>query len=99
MGGFQGQTAEYRWPVVAVAEPVDVRTIRGYVTILEQQAKDGTLLSRRVMFSDPEGRPFQSLAVEDFDVFNDAAQAALVEMGLRSAGGDGDRADAGDIIR
>ncbi len=95
--GFQHRTNEYRWPVVAVAEPVGVRTIRGYITILEHQTGDGAPLAYRVMFSDSEGRPFQSLAGDDLDVFYDAAQAALVEMGLRSV--PIDRLIAGDIIR
>lgn len=97
--GFQARTTEYRWPVVDATEPKGVRTIRGYVTILLGQTEGGAPLSCHVMFQDVEGRPFQSIDIEDIDIFYDAAQAALVEMGLRTWAYGDDRPIAGEIIR
>lgn len=97
--GFQARTTEYMWGVVATAEPKDVRTIRGYITILEYETEEGAPLSHRVMFSDPKGIPFQSLTVEDLDVFYSATQAALAERELRAVDTVILRLPAGDIIR
>ena len=90
------QTDERRWPVVATNEPEGARAIRGYVTIIEQTEVGSPFCDRRVLFLDIEGRPLQSLAVDDLDVFFDSAQAALVEMGMRDYG---PASPAGDIIR
>jgi hypothetical protein len=95
-GGYHVQTDEHRWPVVATAEPEGARTIRGYVAIIEQTEEGAPFCSRRVMFLDTEGRPLQSLALGDLDVFFDAAQAACVELGMRVCG---PASPAGDIIR
>lgn len=95
---FQGRMSEWKWPVVDTREPKGVRTACGYVTIFERQTESGAPLSHHVLFSDFKGHPFQSLAVEDMDIFYDATQAALAEMGY----GDGPsehRPIIGDIIR
>lgn len=96
--GFQGKTDEYRWPVVDTREPKGVRVPVGYVTILFSEHADGTK-TRRLMFSNVDGVNFQSFGVEMLDIFYDAAQAALKEMGLRSSALPGDRPVAGDIVR
>ena len=80
--GFQARTTEWMWPVVATAEPEGVRVARGYVTILEHETGEESPCSFRVMFSDAEGRPLQSLPLEDLDIFYDAAYAAFQEMDL-----------------
>ncbi len=95
--GFQARTSEWRWPVVDLNEPPGVRTILGYVMILERQTEGGAPISYHVMFLDAEARPLPSLAVEDMDVFYDATQAVLVEMGLRAV--TANRPVAGDIVR
>lgn len=97
MFGLLSTTREYRWGIVCADEPPGVRMLRGFVTILVRQTEGDTSPSYRVLYQDAEGRPYQSLTIEDVDVFYDATQAALVEMGLRSV--PVDRPIAGDIIR
>lgn len=79
--GFQARTDEWRWPVVATAEPEGVRVARGYVTVLTRAGAQEPC-SFRVMFSDAEGRLLQSLPLEDLDIFYDAAYAAFAEMDI-----------------
>lgn len=82
----QSVTIEYRWGVVANDEPVGVRTIRGYVTILERQNARGGPESYHIVFFDVDGRPIQSFLGEDFPLFADAAYMAWKELGLPDIG-------------
>lgn len=80
-------TTAYRWGVVANDEPVGVRTVRGYVSILERRnAADGPI-SYYILFFDADGRPIQSFLADDFPLFADAAFAAWKELGLPGVGG------------
>lgn len=97
--GFQSLTKIRQWPVVDAREPEGIRVIRGYITIIEQLTEGGAPLSLRVVYLDSEGRPFQSLDIEDVDIFYDAANAVLVEMGYSHAVQATSRPIVGDIIR
>jgi hypothetical protein len=79
---LQSKTLEYRWGVVAASEPVGIRTIRGYVTILERQNARGGPLGYHILFFDVDGRPIQSFLVDDFPLFTSAAYLAWKELGL-----------------
>lgn len=94
--GFQSLTKTYQWPVVDTREPKGVRVPVGFVTILARETEDGAPLSYRLLFFDADGRALQSFDLEMLDIFYDAAQAALKEMGLRHWE---DRHLIGDIIR
>lgn len=98
--GIQGRTTEYRWPVIDTSEPPGIRTVRGHITILVYETEAVAHISRRVVFSDAEGRPLPSIAIEDMRMFYDAAHAALKEMDLLSVlGPPMPTTTAGDIIR
>ncbi len=83
----QSVTIEYRWGVVAANEPVGIRTIKGYVTILERQISSGAPESYHILFFDINGLPIQSFLGEDFPLFADAAYMAWKELGLPDIGG------------
>lgn len=83
---LQSKTLEYRWGVVASNEPVGIRTIRGYVTILDRRnAVDGPI-GYHILFFDPDGRPIQNFLADDFPLFVSAADAAWKELGLPAIG-------------
>jgi len=94
--GWQAKTDEYRWPVVDTREPQGVRVPVGYVTILIRATEEGEPLAYNLILSSADGLTLQSFDPETLDIFYDAAQAALKEMGLRHWE---DRAIIGDIIR
>ena len=75
-------TVTYRWGVVAADEPVDVRTIKGYVTILEHQNSLGAPMSYSILFFDADGLPISHFGAEDFSLFVGAAILAWGELGL-----------------
>ena len=79
---LQTKTLEYRWGVVNSAEPVGIRAVRGYVTILERRnAADGPL-GYHILFFDADGLPIQNFLAEDFSLFTSAAYLAWKELGL-----------------
>ena len=80
-------TVTYRWGVVASNEPVGIRTVRGYVVILERRnAADGPI-GYHFVFFDADGHPIQSFLADDFPLFASAAYAAWKELGLPPIGG------------
>ena len=75
-------TREYRWGIVAADEPNGVRSIRGFVTVLEFCTPSGASLSYHLVFFDGDGRPLDRFEVDDFRLFACAAGLALEELGL-----------------
>lgn len=87
---LQTKTLEYRWGIVATAEPVGIRAVRGYVSILERRnAVDGPL-GYHILFFDADGLPIQSFLAEDFPLFTSAAYLAWKSLGLPSIEGSPD---------
>ena len=84
---LQSITKEYRWGLVASDEPVGIRTIRGYVTILDRRNARDAPIGYHILFFDAGGRPIQSFLADDFPLFVSAAYAAWHELGLPDIGG------------
>lgn len=78
----QSQTAEYRWGVCDASEPAGVRTVKGYVTILDRQTPSSAPIGYRVIFSDPNGLSISNFSIEDFELFTSAVLLARKELGL-----------------
>ncbi len=78
MDGKQSVTTEYRWGVVDASEPPDIRTVRGYVTVLEhhQSPPDGPV-TYKLLFFDADGRPVTAFPFGDFLLFASAAVLAM----------------------
>lgn len=111
MAAFRGVRLEWRWPVVASAEPAGVRTIRGYVVVVMERpnyaetapidsawrvpAADSTWA---VSFLDSEERSIYAFESDEFWVFAGAAARALSALGL-APGAVGPAEPAGDIVR
>lgn len=72
----------YRWGVVSTDEPPGVRTIRGFVSVLELQTPSGAPTDYRIVFFDIDGHPLQNFSVDDFRLFACAAGLATEELGL-----------------
>lgn len=79
--GFQGSTKEWRWPVVDITEPPDIRVIRGYVTILERHTP-GEGSYHTIHFADVDRQPIGGFTPDEYWMFMDAVAAALRELGL-----------------
>ena len=84
--GKQSITIEYRWGVVDASEPSDIRTVRGYVSILEHQSPaDSAVVTYKLMFFDVNGLPIQSFPSQDFLLLASAAALAMAEVEEESA--------------
>ena len=75
-------TKTYRWGVVAADEPAGVRSVRGFVTVLEFCLPSGAPTSYQLVFFGSDGRPLERFEVDDFRLFACAAGLVLVELGL-----------------
>ncbi len=79
---LQRITREYRWGIVDANEPPGVRTIRGFVTVLEFCAPNGAPLDYVVAFFDTDGRPIPTFQADEFKLFACAAGLAMKALGL-----------------
>lgn len=77
----------YRWGIVAAGEPPGVRSVQGFVSVLEFCTPSGAPLSYQLVFFDVDGRPLERFEVGDFRLFACAAGLALEELGLPHADG------------
>ena len=77
MDARQSVTTEYRWGVVDASEPPDIRTVRGYVTVLEHQSPPDGPVTYKLLFFDADGRPVTAFAFQDFLLFASAAVLAM----------------------
>lgn len=97
--GFFARTLEYRWPVVRTADPPGVRPVVGYVAIIQQETESGAPLQHWVTFLDQNQLLIQSMAMEDVEVFADAAKVAEARLLRQPHPGRGDNPPlVGDII-
>lgn len=94
--GFQGNTKEWRWPVVDATEPPGIRVIRGYVTVLEHRPPGGGS-HHTIHFADADRQPIGGFTQDELWMFMDAAAAALQELGLHPPVFERDI--AGEIVR
>ena len=74
-------TKEYRWGIVAADEPAGVRSVRGFVTVLEFCTPSGAPLDYHLVFFGVDGRPLDRFEAEDFRLFACAGGLALDELG------------------
>lgn len=95
---LQSKTSEYRWGVVASDEPVGIRTIRGYVTILDRRNAQDSPIGYHILFFDPDGRPIQSFLADDFPLFTSAAYLAWKELGLPDIEGSPDDRQVATLV-
>ena len=77
-------TKTYRWGIVSTNEPAGVRSVRGFVTVLEFCLPSGAPTSYQVVFFDTDGRPLDRFEVDTFRLFACAAGLALEELGLHA---------------
>lgn len=76
--GYQGVTHEWRYPVIDRREPVGVRTIKGYITLLRRESGGRPQFS--MLLLDSEGVPIVTWERDDFWLFVGAARAAIEEV-------------------
>lgn len=72
----------YRWGVVAADEPAGVRTVRGFIAVLEFCTPSGAPLNYQLAFFNIDGRPLDHFGADDFPLFACAAGLAMAELGL-----------------
>ncbi len=73
--------ASYRWAIFDTSEPKGVRTVRGYIIILEERTVEtGAPLEWVTSYHDADGRPKHRFTIDERTIFQSAAGQALAIM-------------------
>ena len=69
--------ASYRWAIFDASEPKGVRTVRGYIIILEERARSGAPIEWVTSYHDADGRPKHRFGTDEQRIFASAAEQAV----------------------
>ena len=69
--------ASYRWAIFDASEPKGVRTVRGYIIILEERTPNGAPLEWITSYHDANGQPKHRFVTDEQRIFASAAEQAL----------------------
>jgi len=89
---LQRVTKARHWSIVSANEPADERSVRGFVSVLEYCAPEGTPLEYQLMFFDFDGRALDHFEIEEFRLFACAAGLAQQQLGLPTTASSPDHA-------